>query len=687
MKKVILFIALMMLCIGFSSSFASSGKVDMTEGRSNYGIRIDSIQPPMLPIQSQSFNTITFRGDIGANIDSSTIQLYRIDGDEPLLNVLRHYSYGNGASVDFKYKEGFTPVHDETYRFEFKHDNADIVMVYYIRATEYPMLEVTEDLMSGTKHLGYVMAQNARLFDVDNVFEEMYLVDSSGKHAGAGTFVMINGQANITFETEVPLVRGERYYVKSTNKNAIITYSSFLNRNFLIVTDAPKIQSLNRDLFEYSRDHNDYYMVELCGLNIDPETMDSMVFEQNILGTFDKRIYSDVLTNEMVEVDYDPNYGEYEKLTLKIDKDYIQTGFCNIYINKLGNKYDTHKFMTCDDGAKYRNYAPGYEPILYEHDFYMNDTHYDFEGTDMSVSVLTFDKQSKVTLDISRYKDDRGGHQSYDESLKMPTFDDTDLITSKIVSEVLNIKQSDYRKTQTFEITMDLTSEKLAEPGVYTFYQYDYLLDKWLPRETTVDPKRKVISMKTQQLGQFLVVNYQSKFYDIRHHWASADLIDMSSQGLISGYNGLFRPNDTINRAEFVTMVVKMLELEQANVVLPYEDVEKAHWAYRFVMTAYQNGLIAEKETFGANDIMTRSEMATIIAKAFRLNNGEIDVLPEVSFIDCDALDAQVFRDVALIKHIGVINGRSHEYFAPDDPASRAEAVIIIKRLLDYLSK
>ena len=47
---------------------------------------------------------------------------------------------------------------------------------------------------------------------------------------------------------------------------------------------------------------------------------------------------------------------------------------------------------------------------------------------------------------------------------------------------------------------------------------------------------------------------------DIYGHWAERQIRDLVSAGVINGYpDGCFRPNQTISRGEFATMIVKVL--------------------------------------------------------------------------------------------------------------------------------
>ena len=54
--------------------------------------------------------------------------------------------------------------------------------------------------------------------------------------------------------------------------------------------------------------------------------------------------------------------------------------------------------------------------------------------------------------------------------------------------------------------------------------------------------------------------NGQDMFSDIAGHWAADEINCAASKGWIKGYNGMFRPDDYITRAEAVTLINRVLE-------------------------------------------------------------------------------------------------------------------------------
>lgn len=75
-------------------------------------------------------------------------------------------------------------------------------------------------------------------------------------------------------------------------------------------------------------------------------------------------------------------------------------------------------------------------------------------------------------------------------------------------------------------------------------------------------------------------------------HWAAGYINAMALSGLISGYaDGTFKPNNTITRAEAITMINKALGRNAdsaGGLENPFSDVTPSHWAYYQILGAVQ---------------------------------------------------------------------------------------------------
>jgi len=188
-------------------------------------------------------------------------------------------------------------------------------------------------------------------------------------------------------------------------------------------------------------------------------------------------------------------------------------------------------------------------------------------------------------------------------------------------------------------------------------------------------------------------------FKDIGSLWPEAqDAIGfMAERGVLQGKaEGIFAPQDSITRAEFAKTIVTLLELNNDVTKLdkPFNDVAKGHWYYNFVQIAFKHGIIEGKNntTFAPNDLITRQEMAVMIARTMRAMEKAEILLPLQAkemlqnYGDHSQIANWAEQDIALVVKNKIIQGKDGKFIAPKDNATRAEAVVILKRLFDLLN-
>ncbi len=91
------------------------------------------------------------------------------------------------------------------------------------------------------------------------------------------------------------------------------------------------------------------------------------------------------------------------------------------------------------------------------------------------------------------------------------------------------------------------------------------------------------------RLNGYKEADVESKFDDLEGHWAKSYIEFAESKGWIEGYgDGTFKPDNEITRAEAVTIINRILELEIDKEEIDkniekyeqFSDVTKEHWAY-----------------------------------------------------------------------------------------------------------
>lgn len=140
------------------------------------------------------------------------------------------------------------------------------------------------------------------------------------------------------------------------------------------------------------------------------------------------------------------------------------------------------------------------------------------------------------------------------------------------------------------------------------------------------------------------VLGSKELFSDVSEtDWFAQAVGDMSSQGLITGYeDGTFRPDIPVTRAEFSVLITKFLKMEPiASENYPFSDIS-AHWAAPYILASYQNGFISgyENGTFQPDYYITRAEVTAMLNRVLKripdpdklktVLNGETTLFPDV---------------------------------------------------------
>ena len=180
--------------------------------------------------------------------------------------------------------------------------------------------------------------------------------------------------------------------------------------------------------------------------------------------------------------------------------------------------------------------------------------------------------------------------------------------------------------------------------------------------------------------------SYAITFTDTDNHWAKSYIDVISTYEVVSGYtDGTFKPDSTIQRIEFIAIVINAQGLSVRN---PDPD---EYWGQPYIEVAIANGLILpnayetmDASTFNIN--ITREEMASIIVNS-AIQSGIIPdslALEEArnQLSDLDTVSPQYYENAVASVALDLISGYSNGTFAPKHNATRAQAAVLSYKLL-----
>jgi tripeptidyl-peptidase-2 len=178
------------------------------------------------------------------------------------------------------------------------------------------------------------------------------------------------------------------------------------------------------------------------------------------------------------------------------------------------------------------------------------------------------------------------------------------------------------------------------------------------------------------------------EFPDTIGNWARTQIAHLNAIGLCSGYeDGCFKPQDGISRAEFTKFLINALgygeeaaRLKEA--VSTYQDVESSYWGKAYIQIADELGLaLGDGSSFEPEKSISREEAALMLSWVLK-SPEELDEF-ELPFIDSEEISLEARAGLKQVYQEGIINGYDDGSFRPQDQLSRAEATVMIARLME----
>ena len=182
---------------------------------------------------------------------------------------------------------------------------------------------------------------------------------------------------------------------------------------------------------------------------------------------------------------------------------------------------------------------------------------------------------------------------------------------------------------------------------------------------------------------------YLLNFKDMKNHWAREDVEYMGTLKLISGDgNGSFNPDSSITRAEFAALVTRVMGLEETQYENSFFDVVEDDWYSGYVQTVRSNDFMNGYDgLFNPNKAISREEIAKVIVAAYNSKTGtELEKGRSLYFNDLEDISYWAYDYIAEAQELGFITGVTQELFAPKNPATRAQAAVMLRRVYDKLN-
>ena len=180
-------------------------------------------------------------------------------------------------------------------------------------------------------------------------------------------------------------------------------------------------------------------------------------------------------------------------------------------------------------------------------------------------------------------------------------------------------------------------------------------------------------------------------FSDIAGNWAEDYIVEANAQGLVYGYNGVYRPNDTMTRAEFVTILYRACGSPKPSKAASFTDLTQT-WYRDPIAWAEENQVVngVGNGRFDPSGPVTREQLVTIL---FRLSGGQsgmesmFTTTYDGAYTDAGQISAYAKPAVYWSIYHEILCGQQSltvpETLAPRAAATRAQIAVMIVRYLD----
>lgn len=166
--------------------------------------------------------------------------------------------------------------------------------------------------------------------------------------------------------------------------------------------------------------------------------------------------------------------------------------------------------------------------------------------------------------------------------------------------------------------------------------------------------------------------------------WAQTAVETLCAKGIVNGTgDGRFEPSREVRREEFVKMLAVAFELP-LTADAEFADIAADDWCAPYVGAAVRAGFVRGMgEIFGVGQTLSRQDAAVMAARALRME--ESDGI--MKFTDSAEIADYARSAVNALAQAGILQGTEDGFFRPNGVLTRAEAAVILNRIMEGLGE
>lgn len=185
-----------------------------------------------------------------------------------------------------------------------------------------------------------------------------------------------------------------------------------------------------------------------------------------------------------------------------------------------------------------------------------------------------------------------------------------------------------------------------------------------------------VLAESSATVSEFSDVTTDSPYYEA--------VTFLADKGIVKGYSdGTFRPDQLVNRAEALKFILEGIKADLIRGSLPFYDVMETEWYAEYLYTGYQREIVNGNPdgSFRPQDPVNKAEFLKILFKGMQVDINPRVIQPPYRDVSTDEWFAPYF---AYAKDLGIINGGTKK-IGPSEPMTRAEVADAMYKLIKVL--
>ncbi|OUS75525.1 hypothetical protein B1748_16825 [Paenibacillus sp. MY03] len=190
------------------------------------------------------------------------------------------------------------------------------------------------------------------------------------------------------------------------------------------------------------------------------------------------------------------------------------------------------------------------------------------------------------------------------------------------------------------------------------------------------------VIFNTTHFSSYAILEYRKTFADTDNHWAKGFISKLAARHAIEGVDGTrFLPDNAVTRADFAVVAVKALGFFKLVPGSPkFSDVASDKYYAAYVHKAHELGLVTGFDgRFRPEETITREEAAVILMRLHDyLNKDKAEVSDEDAFTDIADASHWARSAIADAKALRFVSGKGGGRFDPQADVTRAEIAKMI---------